>query len=256
MPKKKKINKKTYWVQGFILIIIGMLCYLGYEWWNTSFRSFKFYDEFGIEIPNRYNIHGIDVSRYQSNIQWKLVKDMKVDDIQLHFAFIKATEGVGNQDKFFNRNWSRAKDAGVVRGAYHFFLPSKSGKQQAENFIRTVEILPGDLPPVLDVEVTNRQSSKIIRERVKEWLETVENYYGITPILYTNIDFYNRHLGDDFDEYPLWIAHYKQKERPRIHRNWHFWQHSEEGLVNGIAGQVDFNVFNGDSADFKKILVH
>src|SRR5690606_35776285 len=133
MSKKKKINRKSYWVQGFMLIILGMLCFLGYEWWQNSLRSFKYYDEFGIDIPNRYEIHGIDVSRYQSNIQWKLVKEMEVDGIKLHFAFIKATEGVMNRDKMFNRNWSRSKQNGVVRGAYHFFLPSKSGKEQAKN---------------------------------------------------------------------------------------------------------------------------
>ncbi len=233
-----------------------MLCFIIYEWWVVRSSHFRYYEAFGIDIPKRYLIHGIDVSRYQENIQWQMVKEMKVENIQLHFAFIKATEGVMNRDKHFQRNWRRSKAEGIVRGAYHFFLPSKSGKLQAENFIKTVEILPGDLPPVLDVEVTNRQSAAVIRERVWEWLHAVENYYGIKPIIYTNIDFYNRYLGDEFDDYPLWIAHYKQKERPRIHRSWHFWQHSEEGLVNGIKGQVDFNVFNGDSTDFRQLLVN
>lgn len=83
----------------------------------------------------------------------------------------------------------------------------------------------------------------------------VEEHYGVKPIIYTNVDFYTRILKDDFDEYPLWIAHYLEKHRPRIYRDWSFWQHSETGKVNGIKGNVDFNVFNGDSADFRKLLV-
>ena len=96
---------------------------------------------------------------------------------------------------------------------------------------------------------------KKVRERVREWLLTVENYYGVRPIIYANVDFYDQVLKDEFDDYPLWVAHYLQKERPRIHRPWIFWQHSEQGRVNGILHKVDFNVFNGDSTDFKDLLM-
>ena len=61
---------------------------------------------------------------------------------------------------------------------------------------------------------------------------------------------------DDFDGYPLWIAHYLQKERPSIYREWAFWQHSEAGRVNGIVTRVDFDVFSGDSAEFRKLLLN
>ena len=51
---------------------------------------------------------------------------------------------------------------------------------------------------------------------MKRWLEIVENHYGVKPIIYTNVDFYNRNLGSEFDNYPLWVAHYYQTEQPRI----------------------------------------
>jgi lysozyme len=172
------------------------------------------------------------------------------------FTFIKATEGIENQDRFFKRNWKRAKDAGMARGAYHFFIATKNGKAQAEHFIKTVELQPGDLPPVLDVEATYGVPWKKVRERVKEWLTTVENYYGVKPIIYANVDFYQQVLKDEFDEYPLWVAHYLQKEKPRIYREWHFWQYSEQGHVNGIFARVDFNAFSGDSTDFRKLLIN
>lgn len=235
--------------------IAVMLCLWTYEWWQGRRAAYIRYDEFGIDIPTNYTVHGIDVSKYQKLIDWSSVKAMEVDDVRISFAFIKATEGNINEDRFFARNWRKAKQANLTRGAYHFFIATKSGRTQAENFISTVEIEPGDLPPVLDVEQSFGVPSVKIRQRVKEWLSIVEEYYGVRPIIYTNVDFYKQHLQDEFDDYPLWVAHYINKGKPRIYRDWHFWQYSETGRVNGIVSKVDFNVFNGDSLDFRRILV-
>ncbi|MGH2552166.1 MAG: glycoside hydrolase family 25 protein, partial [Chitinophagaceae bacterium] len=221
-------------------------------------RKVKFtrYPEFGIYIPESYFIHGIDVSKYQDMIAWEEVKAMNVNSIQLGFVFMKATEGIGNTDPRYYRNWKKTKENKMIRGAYHFFIASKDGKMQAENFIDKVTLENGDLPPVIDIEQLNGTSSSTLRKEVKKWLEVVENYYQVKPIIYTNLDFYNRHLGSEFDSYPLWIAHYYQLEKPRINRAWVFWQHSDEGRVNGISTAVDFNVFNGDSLAFKNLLLH
>jgi lysozyme len=126
---------------------------------------------------------------------------------------------------------------------------------QAENFIDKVDLEPGDLPPVLDIEQLNGTSATALKKEAKKWLEVVENYYKVKPIIYTNVDFYNRILGNEFDAYPLWVAHYYQPGQPRINRGWVFWQHSQEGRVNGITSPVDFNVFNGDSLEFKDLLI-
>jgi lysozyme len=225
-------------------------------WKSWQYRKVKFtrYPEFGIAIPESYSIHGIDVSKYQDMIAWEEVKAMKVKNIQLWFSFIKATEGIGNTDPQFGRNWKKSKDNGIIRGAYHFFIASKDGRMQAENFIDKVELESGDLPPVLDIEQLNGSSATDLKKEAKKWLEVVENYYQVKPIIYTNVDFYNRNLGSEFDKYPLWAAHYYQPDQPRINRGWVFWQHSDEGRVNGIASKVDFNVFNGDSLEFKALL--
>ncbi len=135
-----------------ITAILVMLGLYGYEWYQARRAHFVRYQAFGIEIPTNYAIHGIDVSKYQDVIDWESVKEMNVEGVQLQFAFIKATEGNNNEDRYFKRNWRKAKDAGITRGAYHFFIATKSGKTQAENFIKTVDLQPGDLPPVLDVE--------------------------------------------------------------------------------------------------------
>lgn len=253
--QKKNIGWKIA-IATLLAGIILMLGLEGYAWWMERRARFTRYEAFGIEIPTRYMIHGIDVSRYQDYINWESVKGMKVDNVQIAFSFIKATEGNRDADAYFKRNWKKAHEAGLICGAYHFFLATKSGKTQAENFINNVDLVPGDLPPVLDIEQTYGVSPSKLRERAKEWLVTVENHYGVKPILYTNVDFYRVYLKDEFDDYPLWVAHYLQKEKPRIYRDWHFWQHSESGRVNGILTKVDFDVFNGDSTEFRNLLIY
>ncbi len=256
MSARRRKNRTSRWILAFsILLILAVGSWLLMQW--LAYRKAKFtrYAAFGINIPNDYEIHGIDVSKYQQIIAWEEVRDMEVASIRLGFAFIKATEGIGNMDPQFNRNWKKTRSNDVVRGAYHFFIASKDGKMQAENFIRRVDLETGDLPPVLDVEQRNGVSREQLQKEVKKWLDAAEAYYHVRPIIYTNVDFYNQNLGSGFDDYPLWVAHYYQQERPRISRGWSFWQHSDRGNVNGITSRVDFNVFRGDSSDFRELLM-
>lgn len=255
MAKKRSNNNWKIFTGIMLAAILVMSGIRIYERIREQRSSFVRYDAFGIELPSEYEIHGIDVSKYQQAINWEMVKGMEVDGIKIGFTFIKATEGNGNQDRYFKRNWKRSAEAGVPRGAYHFFLPTKSGRVQAENFIRSVELEKGDLPPVIDIEQTYGVRDDLLKARVQEWLDIVEGHYGVKPIIYTNVEFYRAHLGDEFDGYPLWVAHYLQQRKPRIHRDWHFWQHSELGRVNGISSKVDFNVFYGDSTDFRNLLI-
>lgn len=253
--KRFKIQRHKLILIVFLLLIFSVSVIIFSEWLNRRKIKHTRYPEFGIIIPGGYEIHGIDVSKYQSVIAWEEVKAMNVKNIRLGFAFIKATEGIGNTDPRFKRNWKKSKEAGIYRGAYHFFIASKDGRMQAENFIDKVELVSGDLPPVLDIEQLNGTTTAQLKTEVKKWLSIVENHYGVKPIIYTNVDFYNRNLGSEFDEYPLWVAHYYQPEQPRINRGWIFWQHSDEGRVNGISSPVDFNVFSGDSSDLIALLI-
>nr|WP_223151935.1 glycoside hydrolase family 25 protein [Chitinophaga qingshengii] len=237
--------------------MILLLAHVAWRWW--SFRhgriSFVRYEEFGIDMPVNYKIHGIDVSKFQKDINWHAVKQMQVDNIRISFAFIKATEGITRQDAAFRQNWERAGKAGLIRGAYHFFYSTRDPLKQAINFRNVVDLQPGDLPPVLDIETSNSQPAAVIRSTAKIWLEEMEKAYKVKPIIYTNIHFYETYLGSEFDDYPLWIAHYYQKERPASKRAWLFWQHSDIGRVNGIRTTVDFNVFRGDSTDLERLRI-
>jgi lysozyme len=253
LAKRKKNIFRIIFIPVLLLAVIAASVYFI----NDHFSRPKFvrYPAFGIDLPIDYPIHGIDVSRYQHNIDWKAVQAMEDKQVKIGFAFIKATEGLGRVDNGFRKNWFNARQALVPRGAYHFFISSKSGKAQAENFIETVKLQQGDLPPVLDIETANGASVSEIQQRVKDWLLMIEKHYNVKPIIYTNIDFYENFLKGRFEDYPLWVAHYYVKHKPRIERKWVIWQHNEKGRVNGIDTFVDFNVFNGDSTAFKKLLL-
>lgn len=244
-----------------LFFLISFLCgglfvsYILYLWWESREMRFVTYKEFGIPIPDQYEIHGIDVSRYQNMISWNMVRAMQVNNIKLGFAFMKATEGVENIDPYFKRNWRKAKEAGMIRGAYHFFIASKDGIAQVKNFSKYVQLESGDLPPVIDIEDTYGVPAQKLRDQLMKCLVAMEEVYGVKPIIYTYVDFYKKNLQGVFDEYPLWIAHYLQPQNPRIDRAWTFWQHSEGGHVNGILSKVDFDVFNGDSIAFRSLLV-
>ncbi len=262
MGKRKRLKQKPD-NKIFIIVAVVVAALAVYIWFAYSAHQkkeaaarFALYPDFGIELPLGYKIHGIDVSSYQGNIYWPAVAAMQDQDVNIKFAFIKATEGLNNIDKRFNSNWQKAKESNITRGAYHFFLATKSGRLQAQNFIKTVKLQPGDLPPVLDVEELYGVRPDSMRSRVSAWLAAVEKTYNVKPVIYTNVAFYKNFLGHQFDDYPLWVAHYFVQKQPGVEEAWSFWQHNATGRVNGITTRVDFNVFSGDTTMFKSLLVH
>jgi lysozyme len=187
-----------------------------------------------------YDVHGIDVSHYQSEIDWD-----KVASDSVNFAFIKASEGVEMKDEYFAVNWTGTKEAGIVRGAYHYFIPTLDPHVQANNFIAAVKLDTGDLPPVLDIEQSNNLSKKQLLGGVRKWLTAIESHYKVRPILYTNQNFYQKYLEDEFDDHLIWIARYGGNTPSTDDQNWLFWQYAADGMVQGVNGDVDLNVFQG-----------
>ncbi|TAE14868.1 MAG: glycoside hydrolase family 25 protein [Bacteroidetes bacterium] len=256
---KKNSNPATQW--GILvlagLVVISLLTFYIVKWNNTIADSFlPNNDDFApFAVPHGYSIHGIDVSRYQQKIQWQKVKQTEVKGGKLEFAIIKATEGTSNTDPYFETNWQKAKQHGLIRGAYHFFVPNEPGQKQAENFLKTVTLQTGDLPAVIDAEHFYGVSLATYRKELMACLKLIQQKTGVVPILYSNVHFYEKYLGVAVNDYKIWLAHYQQQGAPRTRYNWHFWQHTDAGRVKGIRGPVDMNVFNGDYNEFNQLLV-
>ena len=191
-------------------------------------------------------LSGIDVSHYQGKVDWD-----KVLDDNIHFVYLKATDGITYTDPRFHENQNALIKNRVVYGAYHFFEPKDSGIKQAENFLLHVKMNEEMLPPVLDIEITQGVNKELLKQHAKEWLDTVSLKLGCQPIIYSYSSFYMENLGDDFLEYPVWIADYTKKPNLLLGGKHILWQHTQKGDVMGIDTMVDKNWFFGNENKLK-----
>lgn len=208
-------------------------------------------------------VPGIDVSHHNGAIDWRAVAAAG-----FAFAYAKATEGTGFTDRRFPANWEGIRQAGMLRGAYHFFRPALPAAPQAERFAAAVgPLAAGDLPPMLDLEETSRRTSEDEWPRVRKarrvdlalgWLERVEQALGRRPIVYTRRGFIEDVLGapGPLLRYPLWIAHYTGSAQPRMPQgwpNWTFWQHSQTGRIAGLQCDLDLDRFQGSVEELQAL---
>ncbi|MBT9372284.1 glycoside hydrolase family 25 protein [Rhizobium sp. CSW-27] len=209
---------------------------------------------FGRASPRNHAVHGVDVSRWQGEIDWPTLRTQGAN-----FAYIKATDGGDHLDPMFRDNWRGAHAAGIKRGAYHFFYWCRVASEQAEWFIRNVPRDPSALPPVIDVEYNGdsackrRLSTALVREKMQVFMDRLERHYGKRPIIYTAPDFYEDHLRGAFPNHHFWlrsVAAHPSKVYPG--RNWLFWQYSGSGLSQGVDGKIDLNVFRGSEEEWHR----
>ncbi|MEW6631300.1 MAG: GH25 family lysozyme [Pseudomonadota bacterium] len=222
---------------------------------RNAFRDAKPIN-FGRASPRHLAVHGVDVSRWQGDINWDKLRAQGAN-----FAYIKATDGGDHLDPMFMKNWRNADAAGLKRGAYHFFYWCRVASEQADWFIRNVPKVDGALPPVIDVEwngdssCKRRPSRETVLEKMQVFMDKLERHYGQRPIIYTSPDFYRDNLRGAFPDYPFWlraVAAHPSKVYPG--RKWVFWQYSGSGLSHGVTGRIDLNVFHGDERQWRSWL--
>jgi lysozyme len=206
-----------------------------------------------VVCPGANSVYGIDVSEFQGNIDWAKVKAAGKE-----FAIIRVSDGTGHLDPDFAKNWSGAKAAGVIRGVYQFFEPSEDPVAQANLLLQHMgQIGEGDLPPMIDVEVTDGQSPATITARIHSWINTVQAATGRKPLIYTGGWFWNPDVqSGDFGSYPLVDSYYCGNCCPDIASpwtSWTMWQYSSTGAVSGIAGNVDLDRFDGTMGDLQML---
>lgn len=213
-------------------------------------------------------VQGIDISHWQDDKSTPQKMDFKKSvQAGAKFVYIKVAER-GYIDRDWEYNWKAAKDAGLLRGGYHFLRWDLSGLVQARLFSDVLLDDPGELPPVADYEAPRKGSRYPSNALLEQFLVEVENKLGRRPMIYTSPGFWNMHgrnkVTRTFEHkwiyYPLWIAHYFKKYEPGVTKpqmiepwksmgkTWTFWQWTSngDGLAYGAESKsIDLNWFNG-----------
>lgn len=194
-------------------------------------------------------IEGIDVSKWNKDIDWTAVKNAGID-----FAFVRTSyrgyeKGGLATDSYAPANMTNAAAAGVKVGAYIFSqaITVKEAQEEADYLLRSVEGYKITMPLVFDYEyysggrLEKAKLSKRTRtdiclafcEKIKE--------AGYTPLVYANKTMLNKDLyaSEISSKYPVWLAHYTTSTD--YAGDYTFWQYTSSGKVAGITGNVDMN---------------
>lgn len=262
---KKKSSKfsLTRWLMIFNLLAIVIIgIYFKKEIVKYSLRAYRWYvsrsnrNQFiRSDFPLQYEVHGIDISHYQTAIDWENLKSVSIsgDTIHFKFVFIKATEGTWLEDQLFDEHWENAKKHNKIRGAYHYLHVNRDINKQAYSFINKIKLERGDLPPVIDIEEHKNISKAKIVKAVKTFAAILEKRYHTKPIIYSNRNFIEDYLSDDFDGYTFWVAHYFEPEIKIEEVKWKFWQHTDKASLMTTGSRIDANVYRGSINDLKKM---
>lgn len=187
---------------------------------------------------------GIDISSYQGYIDWNKVSS----DKNIRFVYIKASEGATYRSPHYAHNVSQARRNGMLVGSYHYLTSTSTIDEQFSNFSNYALKSVQDLVPMLDVEVRGTWSRSELLDSVDKFCTLVEHHYGIQPMIYSTMEFYNKNLTPHFNNHLLYIGRYAN-EPPEI--NWEgqyaIWQFSETGIIPGIDAYVDLCRFHKDS---------
>jgi GH25 family lysozyme M1 (1,4-beta-N-acetylmuramidase) len=198
-------------------------------------------------------VPGLDVSSWQQSVDWKDVWNKGA-----RFAYIKATESTGYRSSTFSSQYTDSYNVGMIRGAYHFAVPSdSSGAVQANFFVNNGGGWKADgrtLPPMLDIEYNPYGATcyGLSTQQMIQWIadfsNTVLSRTGRTPTIYTTTDWWTKCTGNStgFANNPLFIARYPNNiadgagTLPASWTRYTMWQYTSAGIYPG-----DSDVFNG-----------
>lgn len=199
-------------------------------------------------------LNGIDISKWQSNINLSAVK--------ADFVIVKATEGIGYVDKTCDKFFQKALSLGKKIGFYHFARPTKNNDpiSEADFFYENCKGYFGKAIPILDWEAENKHNVAY----AKAWLDRVYQRSGVKPVIYMSESVVNAYDWSSVAnaDYGLWVAKYRDNNpdynydmanaglRPNV-KWWNFycmWQWTSSGRLDGYDGNLDCNIFYGDGS--------
>lgn len=203
---------------------------------------------------------GHDVSSHQKDVNWQSAKGKGA-----RFVYVKATESHTYRNPYFNQQYNGSRNAGLIRGAYHFALPNKSsGRAQAAHFVRNGGGWRSDgwtLPPALDIEYNPYGKHKcygLSKAKMVGWIQSFSNEVkrltGRRPVIYTTTHWWNTCTGASrafASNHALWIARYDSATAGNLPAGWQFWTIWQYDNGSGsLPG--DQNLFNGSMTQLRK----
>jgi len=197
-------------------------------------------------------LEGLDVSYHSGRVDWRAAAAHGS-----RFALTLATAGDDFRDPFFACHWERMRQAGLLRGAYHFFVAEDDPADQARTFLSHVVFEPGDFAPVVDIEKLYGEAPPDLAKRLEIFLDAIEAKLGVKPIIYTGPGFWNKHFRHGgFGDYPLWLAQYdvSEPQLPAGWKRWAFWQWRGNAHLPDVAPVVDLDRL-GPNVDLAKLLI-
>jgi len=197
------------------------------------------------------SISGIDISKWQGNVDIKKVKKEK------SFVICKASEGVGYTDPKFYANRKKLRENSMARGYYHFARPDlgNTGASEADWFLKVVGELQKGEVLVLDAENSKTKYSNWVNWSY-DFLKRIESKIGYKPMIYMNLNFNNIYNWSKVvkNDNGLWLALWDNKPAYKPKTDWPFIAIKQYGTVkvSGISGDVDGDIFYGSIETFKK----
>lgn len=215
----------------------------------TVTASSGVYAQFSVTVYNDV-LRGIDVSKWQGDIDWKKVSMSGID-----FAMIRSSFGNMHTDEKLAENVAGCEKYGIPYGFYHYSYADsvKEAKKEARYFLSVIKNYSPEYPIVLDIENDHfkKMSRKQVTNIIIAFAREIENA-GYYVSIYSFANFFNDYVDmSKIKDYDIWIACWGDEERLNSFYDgpYGMWQYSATGSVTGIDGEVDLDYAYKDYAD-------
>ncbi len=208
---------------------------------ENNFRRYKAFGKKGIP--------GIDVSAYQGDINWEEVKESGAEFVMIRLGLRSYEDALLYLDSKFEENLTGAKEAGLAVGVYFYSqaVTPEEAIEEARFVIRHIRGRGVNLPVAFDMEPaheTDRISVLSVEEKtqIADAFCKVIKRNGYKPVIYGNPHWLTNSIDLSYlTDYDLWLANYE--ESTEFPYDFKMWQYTESGVVPGISGYVDLDIY-------------
>jgi GH25 family lysozyme M1 (1,4-beta-N-acetylmuramidase) len=254
--KAKKKNAGSWLLIRMLLVILVFLICFAVIWtWTLSQPKPNPFTSENFDYVNGYltcktekSALGIDVSRYQGEVDWQKVREAGVEFAFIRLGYRSSEDGELSEDVMARKNLQGALAAGLEVGGYVFSqaMTPEEAKEEAVLAVSVVKDYEITLPLTFDWEFVeeNRRTDTMTKELLTQCIHSFcgeVKKAGYEPMVYFNRDLSQR-LVDIYEltNYQIWFAMYDSY--PDAPCKPDYWQYTNQGKIPGIEGNVDLNL--------------